>query len=1000
MTARTSTIQAPGSHINRGSPDEYDEEEDEVLATPHSYTKNLRHEQPASDGYSKRPHSPQLEASQISTYREIDEHFIESQTPELVSSLSSSRSSKEMHLTDNNGLYDRPLSQEGSSPLPDLSSVGDNEELLGLVLENGIKEATRGAVDISSSDEDDNEEEGEEEEAEDVHLERDEAKLHLSDESPRYERRPKKKAGLHGRGETSDVEIIGEQFSSSRHTRNSNAHRKLGMKPSVNSSPMEDMFMPVPHQASLPIQPPPKSSIPMAVKTPQSPRQKPIPRKRRNGGALKNREPREIKIDDEVDLHFSPGTTTPQIQNQQNHIESEALIKYYSPSIGVKHPHSPSPGPPRKKKRKSKSRSQTPQALKSSLPSIHSPPFHQLPDLDDSFTQDQLINHIIYDMQPSNFAEIMPFMKGNWYANKKAPQEFLAKDVEARINDIYKQCQESLYISLQNNPSNISLSLRLFSCPSDTGDVTFLQIFGHWLDQDMEYNVRLLDFWCIPPCNTRQDFLFSIAMALFRTLLNFGIEYKVFAVTMDREMGGLGAQSLIRQLNSVYPKDGPQKAPEFHVVYSLSLTLDGIATRFLEHMHAQAWPPRVWYNFALQAEYTILDRSSTIYDHPVTALRVIVHYFAGHTEEWDELCSGLGVRYNAPPVSLDVVNDWMSTYEMLRIATKYQKIIDHATESVRALMHCKITAKEWGRIKDIRQFLHILRKFKGDGNDYNPQFNLYAMILWKIQLEHNDVLKRAKPYDKFEEDVCSAFVKACDHYPWIFDTEQWPYQLPFFGSILDPRQRTAIIADSMTPSTAAEWKMKLINFAKRYSTDTYSEPQAVINVDEAEESSNYDSSNSEGTNDKYSPRYERKLPSPKVDNTEQLRAASRYSNDDNSSDSDDDDIKILDEKIVLGAPGRTAHADLHDYFAESLVKYDSLLRSDVVMKYWIDKAEVHPEFFGVARDVLAVATGSEESSARLLGRDFDALVGNRWDQVPFEWLRKLVFLRAVLNEVT
>lgn len=703
--------------------------------------------------------------------------------------------------------------------------------------------------------------------------------------------------------------------------------------------------------------------------------------------------------------------------------------------------------------------------------------------------QDELVNHIIYDLQPPEFAEKAPFLRYHPHHHPDddgtlAAAHFSAAAVRDRVNALYDHHQADLFDQLQETLSRVSLSLRVFECTSGSGEVSFLEIFVHWLDQGMVHHVRLLDFWCIPHNETTADFLLVLSAAVYRTLVKFGIEYRVFAITLDRAMAGSGPQSFLRQLKACYPRgdassgstDGPKdekpdapaaaggpdsahrKPPEVHVVYSLSLTLDGIANQFLERMNAQAWPASVWYNFSLQAGYVRLDRASTVYDHPVAALRVIIQYFESHPQDWADVCGGSsGGNGGGAPIALDVYNDWLSTHEMLRAATKYQAVIDRATDRLPALQHCRITGQEWARIKNIRQFLHILRKFKGYANDFHPQFNLYAMILWKIQVEHSDVRKRAKPYDKFATDVCDAFVKACDQYPWIFDTEQWPHLLPFFGSMLDPRQRTAIIADSMSQSAASEWKIRLISYAKKHAVEVWpplvdedpqQQPVAIDVEDDGDSMSESDElhrSNGRKSADRadsnyetdiaedaiFSPRTHARLavastrsspgPAPSTSRRHdsplnarespfafaRSAAASSAHYDPSAapsaaasaSESDDDDIKILDEKMVLGAPLRTVRADLHDYFAESLVPYDSLLHSDVVMAYWLD-ASVHPEFARVAREVLAVATGAEESARWLLGSAFDGLVANRWDQVGFEWLRRLVFLRGVLSVQT
>lgn len=835
----------------------------------------------------------------------------------------------------------------------------------------------------------------------------------------RYFSRPRQKsASLKNRGYTSDLEITAQHTVSSRSTRNSGVKyegkRPVVRKPVHSKKPyMENNSLPNSPLTTQPSSPITTGSLPNNSMIPHSPSHSPsIPSrshkahpKKRSRHSQKSSTPTSHSSPPKVSLQPKEDSfsdmdhdTEPKTRNKISDDSDRMTPRRKSTSTSSKRlSKSPSPDPPRKR-RKPHTKSSTfisHELAKSAFQ--HSPAPVQQHHTTLHYSE-RFLNHIIYDLQPANAAERFPFAANVWSSSESAPTELSTRNVENMIYELYDEQFQALLYLLHETPSKISLSLRVFKCPTDGGSILFMEVFGHWIDATMKYHVRLLDFWCIPE-SPSSDLVYVIASAVYRTITNFELRFKIFAITIDKDIDGLGSKSVVGQLKQFYPSEMP--APEIYTVYSLSSTLDEIANQFLGALSATAWPFRVWYDFSIQVEYTHLNRGSTVFDHPVTALRIISHYFRAnqdHIDLWADLCYDLGFASEySQPIVLDEPGNWLSTYYMLRDATEKRKVINKATELIPALKGCRIKEREWIRIKHIRQFLHILRKLEMDCDDSNPQFNLYAMLLWKIQEICNDVNSRAAPYASYETAVCEAFTKACRKFPWIFDTEQWPHPLPLLGSLLDPRQMSNLIEDTLGHAAAAEWKHTMLTFAKLYRPPEV-EPEAVIDVEDDENDEAYDSQNSEFSSERVAKTKKESKPSTtKEDSQNDFLRSRNASPAEDLVDLDDEEDALLSEKLVLGKPREPRKTDLNDYFLESPIPYSSMINGDVMLRWWDTHIMFYPEFGGAARDIFGVATGSESSSAKLLGANFDQLVSNRWNQVSFEWLKRLVFLRATMN---
>lgn len=834
-----------------------------------------------------------------------------------------------------------------------------------------------------------------------------------------FSRSRKKSASLKNRGYTSDLEITAQHTVSSRSTRNSGVKyegkRLVTRKPGYSRKPyMENNSLPNSPLATQPSSPMATGSLPNNSMIPHSPSHpSSIPfrlhksySKKRSRQAHKSSTPKSHSPPLKASLQRKEDSLSELDQDsEQNTRESESddsdrmILQQENTSNSSKHLSiSPSHAHPRKRRKPSalSSTSISHELAKSAF--RHSPaPVQQHFTLHYS-EKERFLNHIIYDLQPANAVERFPFAANIWTSSKSVQRALSTRNVENTIYELYEEHFQALLYSLHETPSKISLSLRVFKCPTDGGSILFMEVFGHWIDACMNYHVRLLDFWCIPE-SPSSDLVYVIASAVYRTITNFELRFKIFAITIDKDIDGLGSKSVVGQLKHFYPAEMP--APEIYTVYSLSSTLDEIANLFLGALNAAAWPFRVWYDFSVQVEYTHLNRGSTVFDHPVTALRIISHYFRAnqdHIDLWADLCYDLGFASEySQPVVLDEPGNWLSTYDMLRDATEKRKVINKATELIPALKGCRIKEREWIRIKHIRQFLHILRKLEMDCDDSKPQFNLYAMLLWKIQEICKDVNTRAAPYASYEPAVCEAFTKACRNFPWIFDTEQWPHPLPLLGSLLDPRQMANLIADTLGQASAAQWKHTMLTFAKLYRPPEV-EPEAIIDVEDDENGEVYDSQNSEFSSERVTPaKKESKSPAAKEDEQKDFLRPRNASPAEDIVDLDDEEDALLSEKLVLGKPRELRKADLNDYFLEALVPYSSMNSGDVMLRWWDTHISFYPEFGGAARDIFGVATGSESSAAKLLGPNFDQLVSNRWNQVSFEWLKRLVFLRATMN---
>lgn len=90
---------------------------------------------------------------------------------------------------------------------------------------------------------------------------------------------------------------------------------------------------------------------------------------------------------------------------------------------------------------------------------------------------DQFLNYITTDLQPTSEVLQMPFITCSW--NEELVCQFTSNYVETEIYKFYDSSMPELQDKLKTAGSKISISVQLYKCLVDTKRLTFISIVGH-----------------------------------------------------------------------------------------------------------------------------------------------------------------------------------------------------------------------------------------------------------------------------------------------------------------------------------------------------------------------------------------------------------------------------------------------------------------------------------------------------------------------------------------
>ncbi|XP_075475592.1 zinc finger BED domain-containing protein RICESLEEPER 2-like [Primulina tabacum] len=248
----------------------------------------------------------------------------------------------------------------------------------------------------------------------------------------------------------------------------------------------------------------------------------------------------------------------------------------------------------------------------------------------------------------------------------------------------------------------------------------------------------------------------ELAAKLFEFLKEWGIEKKVFSLTLDNASSNDNMQVNLKEQLSLHD----------------SLLCDGEYF----HVRCSAHILNLIVQEGLKVDVVALNK-----------IRESVKYVKGsetRMKKFQECVQAVGSIDTSIGLRLDVSTRWNSTYLMLDSAIKYKKAFVFLQFNDKNYKFCS-SSEEWKRGEKICEFLEPFYDTTNliSGSSY-PTSNLYFMQVWKIEVLLKENLMHE---DEVISDMCKRMLGKFEKY-WI----QYSMVLAF-GAILDPRIKLSML---------------------------------------------------------------------------------------------------------------------------------------------------------------------------------------------------------------
>lgn len=381
--------------------------------------------------------------------------------------------------------------------------------------------------------------------------------------------------------------------------------------------------------------------------------------------------------------------------------------------------------------------------------------------LDQKIFREMIAMAIIEHGLPYSFVEYRRIRNALTYANPDI--KYWSRNTAASdCSKVFEKEKQNLKIELAEIQSRVCLTTDLWSSIVKEG---YICLTAHYVDKDWKLQNKILSFSAFPPPHSG----YAIAMKLMEILKEWGLEKKVFSLTVDNASANDTMQTILKKK---LQNDLLCGGEFFHVRCSAHI-LNLIVQDGLAKISGALQKIRESVKFVKASE--------------------------GREDMYENCKETVGLQIKAG-LALDVATRWNSTYHMLDRAIKHRDAL-HNLHEIEASYTSFPSDIEWQKGKAICELLkpfdEITKLFSG--STY-PTSNLYFMQIWNIEC---CLRRHALSTDKDIRDMVQPMQLKFDKY-W----EEYSDILAI-GAVLDPRMKFALLEFCFTTLDASTCKKKL-----------------------------------------------------------------------------------------------------------------------------------------------------------------------------------------------
>lgn len=291
-------------------------------------------------------------------------------------------------------------------------------------------------------------------------------------------------------------------------------------------------------------------------------------------------------------------------------------------------------------------------------------------NFDQSLARREVVDYMVRAELPFTFVEKHDFTGMVKRGLNPQYSGFSASTAKRDVMKHFHVYRANLLSYFQKYKGRICLTSDLWTSKSHMG---FLCLTAHFIDEEWRLNKKIISFKMIETPHTG----ITIANVIHEELIAWGISKKIFSITLDNASNNDVAERTLKGLLDV--SFGTVPYDIFHV-------------RCCAHI----------LNLIVQDGLSLLASSVEKIKNIVRNINSFVHRY----ELYKKCLRHHGLRKKN--INLDMPIRWNSTYELLRLAVKYKKVLHYYTLQIQGAANIETpTEHDWLVAEIVRDFLEV-----------------------------------------------------------------------------------------------------------------------------------------------------------------------------------------------------------------------------------------------------------------------------------------------------